>query len=127
MDTTLRAVELKCNIGGVKRLTDGSVSIYIKSALEFSKAEAWPVSLLQGEAGSVLITPDNIGEDADGVVKPKGKLAGTPSQIQRLLIESIGAANGVSKDNLDAYYQRRMDANRIRLEKELARATNQEF
>ena len=124
MDTTLRAVELKANIGSVKRLTDGSVSIYIKSALEFSKAEHWPVSLLQGEAGTVLISPDNIGEDAD-TIKPAGKRGGSASQQQRFTIEAIAAARGVA--DVEQYYQSRMRSNMERLQKELEKAQGEEF
>ena len=127
-DTTLRAIDLKVTIGGVKRLTDGSASIYIKSQLEFSKAQFWPLSLLQGEAASILITPDNIGEDADaGTVKPKGKKGGSASQQQRFLVEAIGTVNGVPPEKLEAYYQSRMNSNLQRLQQELDKAQTKQF
>ena len=125
-DTTLRAVELSATIGSVKRLQDGSVSLYVKSNLEFTKAQAWPFSLLQGECATVLIQPDNIGDDAD-TVRPQGKRGGSASQIQRLLIEEIAKARGVAADKIEAYYQSRMASNQARLEKELAQAQKQEF
>ena len=125
-DTTLRAIELKANIGGVKRLTDGSASLYVKSALEFSKAEFWPLSLLQGEPATVLFTPDNIGGDADAIT-PKGKKGGTASQQQRFLLEAIGQANGVSPEKLEAYYQRRMESNLQRLQRELEQSEQKQF
>ena len=126
-DTTLRAVEIAATIGGVKRLTDGSISIYIKSALEFSKAESWPVSLLQGEPAKVLIEPENIGESAD-IVRPKGtKKSGSAGQAQRLIIEAIGEANGVAPEKIESYYQSRMNSNMARLQKELERAQQKEF
>ncbi len=127
-DTTLRAVEIGATIGGVKRLTDGSASIYIKSSLEYSKAEFWPLSLLQGEAATVLIQPDNIGKDADAQpLKPKGTKGGSASQLQRQMLEEIGRTNGVTEDKIEQYYQRRMDANLARLNKELEAAQQKGF
>ena len=125
-DSTLRAVEIAATIGSVSRLKDGSASIRIRSALEFSKAAFWPLSLLQDEAATVLIQPDNIGADADAI-KPKGKRGGSASQQQRFMLEAIGAANGVPAEKLEDYYQKLLQSNIQRLQKELERAQNRKF
>jgi len=125
-DTTLRAVEFQATIGTVKRLTDGSASLYVKSQLEFSVAKFWPFNLLQHQPASVLITPELIGESAE-TVRPQGKKGGSASQQQRFLIEAIAEANGVQPDKVEAYYQKRLKLNCQRLQKELETAQAKEF
>ncbi len=95
-DTTLRAVEIRATVARVSRLADGAASLGLRSELEFSKAEFWPLQLLQGEPCNILVTPDNIGADADAEpVKPEGKRGGSPSQLQRHAIEALGCELGI--------------------------------
>ena len=125
-DAKLRAVELKTTVASVRHLKDNSLSVGLRSALEFTKPQAWPITLLQGEPCAVLIQPDNIDADA-GTVKPKGKKGGSASQQQRFLVEAIGTANGVPPEKLEAYYQSRMNSNLQRLQQELDKAQTKQF
>ncbi len=126
-DTTLRAVEFRATVARISRLADGAASLGLRSELEFSKAEFWPLQLLQGEPCDILVTPDNIGADADAEpVKPEGKRGGSASQMQRLVIEAIGTARGIEDaGKLEAYYQSRMQSNINRLTAELDKVQNE--
>ncbi len=124
-DTTLRAVEIRATATRVSRLVDGAVSIGFRTELELSRAESWPLLLTQGEPCTLLISPDNLGADADAV-KPEGKRSGSASQMQRLVIEAIGAARGIEDaDKLESYYQSRMQSNINRLTAELDTIQNE--